>query len=300
MKNILIVILITSSVLFAQTAGNSGVAFLKNGFGARNIAMGDLGVVGVNDLTALNYNPALLANYQNPQVILTHIQSLQDMSTQLVGASFSFFGIPFAVGFNNTTISDLEVRTTASELPQSTFNAHYAFGSISTGFNVFDNISVGATAKYVYENLLSDEAGGYVFDFGLSYNNIFEGLNLGASIKNIGSLSELRNEATKLPTDFRFGAAYNFNLESIKSVVNAVGGIQKYLDTDDMHIHAGGEVIYDSLIAIRLGYMTGYDSKGFATGLGLFWQGINFDYAYTPYSYGFNSGHTISLMYTFN
>lgn len=300
MKKILIVVLISAVSLFAQTAGNTGVSFLKNGFGARNIAMSDLGVVGVNDLTALNYNPALLADYQNPQIMLTHIQSIQDMSTQLVGASFSVLGLPFAIGVNNTTISELEVRTIASDVPQSTFNAHYMFGSISTGINVMDNISVGATAKYVYENLLSDESSGYIYDFGVSYKNIIEGLNLGASLKNIGSLSELRNEITKLPTDFRVGAAYDFNVQEISSVISVIGGVQKYIDTDDTHIHSGGEVFYDNLIAIRLGYMSGYESKGFTAGLGIYSHGINFDYAFTPYSFGLGTGHTISLMYSFN
>jgi len=299
MKNILVMVLISVVNIFAQTAGINGVSFLKNGFGARNIAMSDLGVVGVNDLTSLNYNPALLGDFQNPQIMLTHSQLLQDMSTQLVGASFKLFEIPFAIGVNNTTISDIEVRTSASEIPQSKFNAHYMVGSISTGINIINDISIGATAKYVYENLLSDEAGGYVFDFGFSYKNIFEGFNIGASVKNIGSLSKLRNQATKLPTDFRIGLAYNFDLQSIKSIVNFVGGIQKYVDTKVTHIHAGGEVFYDNLIAIRLGYMSVYESKVFVAGLGIFWQGINFDYAYIPYSYGLDSGHTISLMYSF-
>ncbi len=299
MKKILLIIMLSVATLFAQSAGNSGLSFLKNGFGARNIAMGDLGVVGVNDLTALNYNPALLSEYQSPQVMLTHNQSIQDLSSQLVGASFSLWGIPLAVGVNNTSINDLEIRTVASDNPQSYFNAHYLFGSLSTGFEIYENLSFGVTTKYVYENLFSDEAAGWAFDFGLSYFDIIDGLDIGASYRNIGSLDKLRNEATTLPADFRFGLAYGLDINSINSVVNFIGGIQKYTETDDTHIHAGGEVFYDSLIALRLGYMTGYDSKSLTAGLGLYWEGLNFDYAFTPYSYGLGSAHTISLMYSF-
>ena len=46
--------------------------------------------------------------------------------------------------------------------------------------------------------------------------------------------------------------------------------------------------------------MSGYESKGLTTGLGLKWEGLNFDYAFTPYSYELGSAHTISLMYSFN
>ncbi|MCF6268823.1 MAG: PorV/PorQ family protein [Melioribacteraceae bacterium] len=299
MKKIFLIILVSTATLFAQSAGNSGVSFLKNGFGARNIAMSDLGVVGVTDLTALNYNPALLSKYKAPQVMLTHNQSIQDMTTQLVGASFSLWGIPFAVGVNNTSINDIEVRTQPGE-PQSLFNAHYMFGSLSTGFEIFQNLSLGITTKFIYENLFSDEAEGWAFDFGLSYSDIVDGLDLGASIKNIGSLSELRNEATILPTDLRVGLSYGFTANSINSEVILIGGVQKYSETDDTHIHTGGEVFYDNIIAVRFGYMTGYESKGFTTGLGLYWEGLNFDYAFTPYSRGLGSAHTISLMYSFN
>lgn len=298
MKKILVIVLFSVVTLFAQSAGNSGVSFLKNGFGARNIAMSDLGVVGVNDLTALNYNPALLSEYKAPQVMLTHNQSIQDMSTQLVGASFSLWGIPFAVGVNNTSINDFEIRTKPGEA-QSYFNVHYIFGSVSTGFKVYKNLALGITTKYIYENIFSDEAGGWAYDFGLSYFDIIEGLDIGASYKNIGTLSKLRNDATILPADLRVGLSYGRNINAINSELNIVGGVQKYTETDDIHIHVGGEVYYDNIIAIRLGYMTGYEAKGFTTGLGLYWEGLNFDYAFAPYSYGLGAAHTISLMYSF-
>ena len=44
-----LVLMFISTSLFAQTAGESGVSFLKIGFGARNIALGDVGVVSADD-----------------------------------------------------------------------------------------------------------------------------------------------------------------------------------------------------------------------------------------------------------
>lgn len=299
MKKLFVILLFTSFGIIAQTAGGSGMSFLKIGFGARNIAMSDFGVIGVNDLTALNYNPALLTQYESPQLMLTYNQSIQDMSTQLVGASFSLWGVPFAVAVNNTSINDFEIRTQPGE-PQSYFNVHYMFGSISTGFKIYKNLAIGITTKYIYENIFSDEAGGWAYDFGLSYFDVIEGLDIGASYKNIGTLSKLRNKATVLPTDLRFGLSYGLAVNSINSEVILITGVQKYTETDDIHLHIGGEFFYDELIAIRLGYMSGYESKGLTTGLGLYWEGINFDYAFTPYSYGLGSSHTISLMYSFN
>lgn len=298
MKKILLILLITTTVVFAQTAGKSGLSFLKVGFNARNIAMGDFGVATADDVSALYYNPALLADYSSPQLTFTHNKWIQDVSSEMFGASFPLFGLPFALGINTTSISDIEVRTRPGEA-ESTFNAHYFYGSLSTGFYVADNIAAGITMKYLYESLFSDDANGLGFDFGLRYKDVIEGLDLAASYSNVGSMNSLRNEETKLPADLRVGAAYSFPLQQIQSDITVTGGIQKYTATDDTHIHFGAEIFYDDLIALRGGYMSGYDSKGLTAGLGLLWNSINFDYAFVPFDYGLGDSHIISLMYTF-
>jgi len=298
MKKLLITILLSTSIMFAQSAGKSGLAFLKLGFGARNVAMGDLGVATANDVTALNYNPALISNFQNSQLVFTHNELIQDSRSELFGASFSLFNLPFAVGINTTTISDIEIRTQPGEA-QSKFNVNYFYASLSTGFNVTENLSLGVTAKYLNENLFLAEANGFGFDFGASYKNIIEGLNIGASLRNIGSMNELLHEKTELPVDLRIGAAYNMPLESLESDVTVTGGFQKYTETEDSHIHFGGEFLFKKMFAVRAGYMTGYESKALTAGLGVFWNSINFDYAFAPYDYDLGSSHTISLMYNF-
>ena len=148
--------------------------------------------------------------------------------------------------------------------------------------------------------MFSDEATGWGFDFGLYYPGLLiENLNAGASIRNLGSMSELRNEATKLPADLRLGLAYEFQLAEINSNITALGGYQKYIDTDDNHFHFGAEIFYDNVIAVRGGYMTGYESKNITAGLGILWSSFNFDYAFMPFSYGLGSAHTISVKFTF-
>jgi hypothetical protein len=298
MKKVLAIILLTVSISTAQSAGKSGLAFLKNGFGARNIAMGDLGVTSAKDVTALNYNPALLVNYKSAQISVTHSEWIEDVRSEMIGASFTMFNLPFALGLNTTSVSDLEIRSRAGE-PESTFNVHYFFGSLSTAFNVIDGLSFGVTFKYLHEGMLTDNATGYGFDVGLFYNTAIEGLNFGASIRNLGSMNELRTESTKLPGDLRIGGEFNFNAEKINSSINILGGFQKYIDTEDSHLHFGAEVFYANTLALRGGYITGYESKGLTAGLGLVWNNLKFDYAFTPFKYSLGSAHTISVMYSF-
>ena len=299
MKKFLLIFIYASTLVFAQSAGNTGLSFLKFGFGARNIAMGDAGASASNDLSALYYNPSRLALIEKNEVLIMHSSWIQDVNSELFGIKWNMFGLPWAIGLNYTSISDIEVRNKQPGKPISTFNANYFFGSLSTGFYVWDKLSFGTTIRYLYEGLLSDEANGWGFDFGLNYETPFKGLSLSTVIKNIGSMNVLRNEETQLPTDFRLGSAYNFGVESAKLDFIAVAEFQKYLDTDDIHFNIGGDIVYDQIFALRVCYQSGYEAKSFTGGIGLMWGSLRFDYTYMPFSLDLGNANLFSLQFKF-
>jgi hypothetical protein len=299
MKKYFVIISIFCSVsLFAQSSGNTGLSFLKFGFGARNIAMGDIGTASANDVTALNYNPALLTSAENSEIMINHSSWIQDVSTEMLGVNFKMFGLPFAVGLNTTSIDGIEVRTKPGD-PLSTFNAHYFYGSISSAIKITNNISAGVSIKYLYESLFADQANGAGFDFGFLYSGLIPNLNIGASVRNLGSMNKLRNESTKLPSDLRIAAAYDFSVESLNSEINFTAGLQKYFDVDNTHFHIGGEFGYNEVVFVRGGYITGYDSKNITAGLGIRWGSFAFDYAYVPFDFGLGNSSIITVKYTF-
>ncbi len=298
MKKFLLIFILASSYIFAQSAGNTGLSFLKFGFGARNIAMGDAGASASNDLSALYYNPSRLALVEKNEILIMHSSWIQDVNSELFGIKWNMFGLPWAIGLNYTSISDIEIRTRPGE-PDSKFDANYFFGSLSTGFYVWDKLSFGTTIKYLYEGLLSDEANGLGFDFGLNYETPFKGLSVSTVIKNIGSMNTLRNAETQLPTDFRLGSAYKFGVESAKLDFIAVAEIQKYLDTEDIHFNLGGDIIYDEIFALRVGYQSGYEAKSFTGGIGLMWGSLRFDYTYMPFSLDLGNANLFSLQFKF-
>jgi len=297
MKKIFLIIILVSFPSFAQTAGESGLAFLKYGFGARNIAMGDLGVVSANNVTALNYNPALLTDIEFPQLAFSHNSLFQDLSSEVIGVKFDAFGLPFAIGANTTNISNIEIRNRPGEA-EGKFNAHYFFGSISSAYKFNSDFSVGATIKYLYESFYSDEASGLAFDFGLSYKNLIDGLTLGASYKNLGSMNSLRTQSTELPQDLSLGAAYELYFGNLR--LTAIGGVKNYLQEEKSHSHVGGEFSYKENFFVRIGYVSGYDAKNLSTGFGVIWNNLNIDYAYVPIKFGLGDSHIISLIYSFD
>ena len=300
MKKIILLIFcfnILPVAIFAQSAGKSGLSFLKFGFGARNVAMGDAGAVASNDVTSLFYNPAKLAGNENAEIMFMHNQWIQGIRSELLGAKFGFLGLPFAVGVNVTSVNDIEVRTRPGN-PEATFNANFSFISLSTGFNIIDNLSFGATVKYLYEGIYTDEASGTGFDIGLNYKTYLEGLSLSAVIRNLGSMNELKLQKTQLPNELRIGPAYQFNLNQNFEITTGAEFL-KYLQTNDVHFNLGAEVLYNNLIAVRGGYQTGYISKGFTAGIGLRWGNLSFDYALSPFQLGLGTANSISLNFKF-
>ncbi|MGD1006978.1 MAG: PorV/PorQ family protein [Ignavibacteriaceae bacterium] len=299
MNKIIFIFLISFTTIFAQSAGNSGLAFLKLGFGARNISMGDVGAETSNDVSAFFYNPARLADNDDNEIMLMHNSWIQGTTSEILGVKTSVWDVPLAFGVDVTSIDDIQVRTAATDNPIATFNANYFAGSVSTGFNIYDNIAFGATIKYLYEGLYSDEATGWGFDFGLNYKTPVEGLSAAMVLRNLGSMNDLKNESTKLPTEFRIGPAYQINLFE-KFAVTAAAEFQKYTpDKDDSHINYGAEILYDNLIALRGGYQSDYESKGFTAGFGLIWGGFGLDYAYQPFNDGLGDANIISLRFKF-
>lgn len=298
MKKLFLIFFLFPVLIFGQSAGNTGLSFLKFGFGARNIAMGDAGNAASNDLSALYYNPAKLSSLWMNEVIFMHNSWIQDVNSEVFGIKWDFLGLPWAIGLNYTNISDIEIRIRPGD-PEAKFDASYFFGSLSSGFKVWRELSFGASIKYLYEGLFNDEATGWGFDFGLHYKTTISGLTVSTVIRNIGSMNALRNVETKLPVDFRLGTAYNFNLENSKLDFTAAAELQKYLDTDDTHINFGGEAVYDKTFALRLGYQFGYEAKGFTGGIGLMWGNLRFDYAYQPFSFDLGSASLFSLQFKF-
>lgn len=299
MRKILLIFIISISSVLAQSAGNSGMAFLKLGFSARNISMGDVSSVSSGDVSSLFYNPAGLAGLNGNEVMLMHNSWIQGTNSNVLGVQTTVWSLPLAFGFNVTSVNDIQVRTRATAQPDATFDANFFFGSMSTGFYVYDNVAFGATIKYLYEGLYSEEATGWGFDFGLNYKSPIDGLSAVAVLKNAGSMNILKNESTKLPTDFRIGPAYKFNVLNDKFGITAAAEFQKYLPANDNHFDFGLEILYDNLIALRGGYQSGYESKSFTGGFGLIWGNFGLDYAFQPFIDGLGDASIFSIKFKF-
>jgi hypothetical protein len=300
------ILLILFTALLAASAaaqsGSTGLSFLKIGVGGRTIAMGDAGVASAEHGNASHYNPALLAPQRQPCVSLMHNQWVQDVTTQYLGAVLPVEGLTLGFHLGLSSASEIEIREVPGE-PTGTFASRFFTSGITAAFALSDEIDVGATAKFLFEKISVDEASGYAFDVGLAVHPFDEGdlkpLKAGFALENLGSMSALRTQETKLPSLLRYGMSYEIPLATLSGALLVEADGLTLLDAKTTHFNIGAEVDYDHSLFVRLGYQTNYESKGFSAGIGASYSILRFDYAVTPWSDGFGLAHTISLSFIF-
>ncbi|MEP7145788.1 MAG: PorV/PorQ family protein [bacterium] len=296
-KNKLFIIAFLSTIIcsnvFAQNdgAGNTGLAFLKFGVGARAIAMGDAYSSVSEDATAFIYNPARLNFGVKSNLSLMHNQSVQDMKTDFIALKFPL-GTKLAIGIGlfSTSINGIEIRNTPGASVDK-FDAKNLETGISLGYMINKNFSIGVTGKFLFEKIYIDEASGLGFDIGTNYTK--DNYSLSLVVSNLGSVNKLKNENTKLPSLVRIGGSYKFGKDKFGFTLGIEG--LKVLDGGKLHLNAGGEAGYKNFVFLRVGYQTGYDNKGLTTGIGFKYKSVNVDYAFVPYKSEFGSSNSFSL-----
>lgn len=284
--------LLCAGRLFAQ-AGSSGMTFLELGIGARSLGMGEAATASSTDIAGTYYNPASLAEATSADVSIMHKDWFEDVTTDYVGARTEFSKFSFGLNVNATSINDIQIREIPGP-PVATFDAHNIAIGLTSAYRFDTSISFGLSVKYLYEKILVNEANGWGLDLGMLYKTPWD-VRLGFSASNIGSMSTLDNEASTLPLIFRLGAQYTLPSQSLSGAVTFAGDYVRFSTDGINHFHLGTEYAYGSVVAFRVGYQTGYESRGLTTGLGVHYGSVQVDYAFLPMKDDLGSTHTLSL-----
>ncbi|RQV94132.1 PorV/PorQ family protein [bacterium] len=284
-----IAVLLYCTAAFATT----GYTFLEIPVGARQSALGGVGVALESGPTSAAYNPALIAFAKHSSVVLMANRHFGDTRAQFFGATISGKRFSFSPHYWGTRVGDIEYRSAPTRDPISEFDAiNSAFGA-SVATRLTKSFAVGLTGHYLYHKIHVESSDGYAFDAGAFYRSPVKGLSFGAAVNHLGHVSEFIAEDVTLPTTVRGGATYERIIIGAGTFsVTAEGAGVK----DNTPLYRGGlEYRAPQFAALRLGYTEGLEAQGMSFGFGLFYSGVQIDYAFIPYKEELGEGHRFSF-----
>lgn len=302
MRPLLLGLLMAGFALPGQ-AQDAGLAFLRLGVNASAMAVGDAQTALSRDAFSVYWNPAGLAGASSNSVALTHHIWVANTRHYTAAARFRA-GRRGGVGlFVTATDSELEQRSRPTTEPDGTFSVSGFTASAAYGRAV-GPVRAGVAVKYLTERIFGYSSNGYAVDAGLQYDLGADFASFGVALQNLGSMSELAEDATELPTMLRGGVAVS--PVSVRadadgaSVLDAtfIAEVSHVLPDDDTRVHLGTAVDVLELVTLRAGYVTNDDLRSLTFGGGLMLEGLQFDYAFLPFEEGFEGpGHVLSLLY---
>ncbi len=287
-------------------AQDSGLAFLAVGLDAESLALGNQGVATATGALAEFWNPAGLGGFDGTQLAASHHIWISDVRTYGALAAMRF-GSRWGGGafLSSTRFGDADDRP-AGGLNSGVDEAEFLAIGVGAGRRVGNHLRFGAGFKVLSEQLASSRAFGYAFDGGMQASFLDDDVRFGAALANVGEMSTLNVEPTKLPRVFRVGASV-----SPFRIVNAFDAtllfdtdlyaeISHNTAQDRTQVHVGVSGVVLETVVVRTGYLSNDDLRNWSFGAGLQAAGLIFDYALLPFEEGFGgAAHILTGTYSF-
>lgn len=290
--------------------GGSGMQFLKLAPDARSLSMGNTGVATSQDLSAIYWNPAGIANLDTGKVIamLGHTLYFGDVQSNFAAvakrvgklSSLAIGVMSMQYGTMNET-TEFDPKGTGRTFSVSNYAVNLTYSRILT-----QNFSFGLNGKFANEGFAGVQINNVLFDLGLLYNIGVRNARFGVSFSNFGfnvspsgsvtlikfsGEQELNNfTAITVPALFRIGASFDpYNKGDHR--ISVSGQLNHPTDNNETYALAS-EYSYLNLAFFRTGYEFKSDA-GYAfpsVGVGV---KINWRFLVTRVDYGFLAKNTL-------
>jgi long-subunit fatty acid transport protein len=294
---LMLAILALPMFAFGQAkVGTTGLNFLELGVSARAMGMAEAFCAGVNDASAVYYNPAGLTYVFGRDAMFTHVDMPADINYEFFALVFPLEQVGGVVGVSAYSLNAGDILYTDYYYPlgvdQNNNAQYFSAGDLAIGVSygrfLTDKFSVGVTAKFIQENLELKKASGWAADVGTLYNSGYRNFKIGMVISNFGPDFKFISKAFPLPINFKFGASIDaLNTPNHLVSIGAEGShpadnLEKY--------NVGLEYWFQNKFSLRIGERLNYDSDGFTAGGGLRLpigeeMDISVDYAYQDFGW---------------
>jgi len=281
-------------------AGVNGAQYLRIASGARPSGMAEAFTAVSDDLNAVYWNPAGLAQLNNRQFLFYHNQWLSDITEQSISYAFPMekLGGIISGSVRYLHMGEL-VGTDESGNETGDFKAYNMSGALSYAAEIMKSnlylfkgpVYAGGNVKYFREKIEKVEAQSFCADAGLLVGST---IKLGVAVQNIGPGIKYINKTEKLPFNIKTGLAY----EAAEKGFIAAADVSK--PSDNKFVFSfGSELELIDFLALRAGYTTGNDaglgfSFGFSAGTDIGKHNFNLNYSFIPYG-RLDNVHRISL-----
>lgn len=314
--------------------GTTAATFLEISVGAPAVGMGSAFVSIANDATALHWNPAGVAGFQQVNVVVAHTSWIADTKFDFAAVAVPLSGFG-TVGFSLTslTMGDMKVRTV--DFPEGTgeyFSAGDLAGALSFSRQLSERFSIGISAKYIQQTIWHESASAFAMDIGTLFRtDLFGGMTIGASLSNFGTSMKMNGRDARqfirlnptqlgttdqIPTDVEF-ASWDLPLLFQFGVSTHIYDNDTYrwtIAVDALHpndnyesVNGGTEISYRDFLFLRAGYQSlalNQSEGGASIGVGVSSSAIMdnmkvaFDYAYENMG-RFEGVHVLTLSMRF-
>ena len=287
--------------------GTKVYPFLKNGIGARPLAMGGAFTGLADDESALYHNPAGAAQVHSRAFAASYVNYFGDVNSgylaflyplgenQTAGAALNYFNYGEFVGLDAAG-NPTENFTPIDLAFQLTYARRFPSG-----------LSVGLSGKIIYEKLQDYSSSALAADAGVLYNFKDGRGRVGLMVQNLGfQISSFWGTRTEdLPTVVKVGGS----IHPVGLPMNVALDVGFPTD-NDLFVSGGVEYLKLNPAFLRAGYSTfgknykaglesGKDNlAGFSGGFGVIVKKFQMDYAFLPYS-TLGSAHRFSGAYRF-
>ena len=246
-------VVLTASVLVLLVE-SAGANFLEVETGARPMGMGGAFVAVVDDVTALHWNPAGLADLDSAQLfgMRTSVYGVDGLSEDSAMAGYGTGSKGFAAGWMRTGAQDLYNEDTMV----AGYGMKMPIDGLSAGFSV-KRFSIEAPG-YEYYNDPAYQNGGddaYSGDVGLLYRR--GSWAVGATYRNVGEpelkLLSTTDDPDAIVSELRLGGAYLFReLMLISAEWRAPREVPSYYGEKNT-LNIGTEIWFYDVVALRAG-----------------------------------------------
>ena len=256
----------------ALFAYEPGFVFLTTPGTAYSLSLGENTASLSGRLSLFGSNPASLFSDKKFEASCSYISRFGELrySSLLLLYNRNWFHITGAFFIGG--VSDIEARQSPTDRPDYLFSSRDIEYSLTVSATPWRFLSVGATAKGIYEKLSVYDARGSAFDIGLLVSHRW--VSFGVAVQNYGGSSRFEQYYFELPLTYKAAISVY-----PRDDISLLFGFTKPDYASGVE-NVAVEYTYRHILSLRGAYIIGGDSQRFAFGLGVLLGMFSFDYGY--------------------